>query len=255
MTLAALKALLQAGGRRPSERQQTPLATGGRAVGEWAVWGLPLLVGGLLLVTAVPRLVAGVFEQMASEGLLRVGEVRSSPIERERALAWAQAWQFDGERQGARVHFLMRAQSLTPSLDDSLRLRGMATVAAEQALAQAPGQPAVWAQLARLREQQGDRQGAVQALRLSFLTGTFQPSLMEPRLLQAVRLFDVMDEQTRGLFLRQIRLTWILHPELISSLWLSPTLRPAIAEAMTAVTEHDRQSFIRLRGGDGQFHP
>jgi len=181
-------------------------------------WGVALvagLIGGLLLVLGVPRLIAAV-QALEARGVLwsvyANAEVPPAVLARATdGLAVAGTWVRDGESEGDRSLLLAHRALLAPTPAEQGALWTAAEAAAVSALSVAPGQPSVWARLADLRERRGDREGAVVALRMSMLSGSFVPALMVPRIEQGLRLLAVLDHETLDLLKRQIRLgsSWI----------------------------------------------
>lgn len=88
----------------------------------------------------------------------------------------------------------------------------------EQVLASSPLRPAQWLVLAQRRAAADDRQGAVAALRLSFLSGAVEPSIQVRRLRLALALMGDMDGEDRAMLERQVRLSYILFPSAVFAL-------------------------------------
>lgn len=219
-----------------------------------ATWVVPLLAGLGLIALAAPRLGAAV---AALDGTALIhGQGSHSDLAAAAAgMATAFAWVAEGEGEAMRSALLLRAAVLAPDEDSRAKAYEAAEAAAVAALALAPAQPVTWARLAYLRERRLDRAGAAQALRQSFLSGPFIPSMMVPRLDLGVRLRDQMDESTLALFERQIRLTWVVSPRHVSGLWTDPALRPHVEAALSTVSEAETQTYLRLRGGNAVFQP
>ncbi|MGC2856643.1 hypothetical protein ACM64Y_14305 [Novispirillum sp. DQ9] len=225
-----------------------------------ATWVVPLLAGLGLIALAAPRLGAAVAALDGSSLIQGQGGQGSQGshadlVAAAAGLETAFAWVADGEGEATRSALLMRAAVLAPDEEARAQAHEAAEAAAVAALALAPAQPVTWARLAYLRERRLDRAGAAEALRQSFLSGPFLPSMMVQRMDLAVRLRDQMDDRTLALFERQIRLTWVVSPRYVSGLWTDPALRPHVEAALGTVSEAEAQTYVRLRGGDAVFQP
>ena len=226
-----------------------------RAYRPSAGWGVALvaaLTGSLLLVLGAPRLIAA-FWALDARGVVWsvYAGTTVSPAELARAsagLATAEAWVPDGERAGDRSLLLLHQALLVPTPAEQTALRTAAEAAAVSALSVAPVQPSVWARLASLREQRHDLSGAVVALRMSMLSGSFVPALMVPRVEQGLRLLPVMDYETRELLKRQMRLTWIANPEFLVGRSLRPDAGLLVREALADLSQSELAQFQRLHG-------
>jgi len=74
----------------------------------------------------------------------------------------------------------------------------------EKGLLLAPANPYGWLRLTELRLRSGDKDGAVNALSLSYLSGTFERWLAPPRLYFALRLWGMMARDDKEQAKRQI---------------------------------------------------
>lgn len=190
--------------------------------------GLAVLLGAaalLLFALALPRGIAALVERDGREAL-RASFSTTQPSEAQLAAGAAAfdsaaGWSADGEREGARSLLLLQQALLAEGAARTALLRA-AEDSAIAALRRAPAQPGVWNRLALLREQSGDRIGAVAALRMSFLSGPFVPALNEPRIRLGLRLDDVLDPDTRALLLRQGRLMLAADPQALRQFEGSP---------------------------------
>ena len=218
----------------------------------WETAAVAGLVACLLLVLGGPRLIAAM---VALPSVQTVWSVYSGePVtpaalsDATSALAAANAWIRDGEREGDRgLLFLHRADRAQSPAARSELLAAAADTAVS-ALAIAPGQPSVWARLAELREQGGERDEALAALRMSMLSGSFAAALMEPRIEKGLRLLPLMAAETRSLLVRQIGLIWVIKPEYVASLSLRPEAAALVQEALNGLTETELTQFQRLHG-------
>jgi len=210
------------------------------------------LIGILLLGLGIPRLCAALQSLEAREVVWNVyaeANVPQTTLSHAAVeLAAADAWVRDGEREGDRSLLLMHQAVLASTPTEQAKLWLAAEDAAVSALSVAPGQPSVWFRLAVMREQREDKAGAVGALRMSMLSGSYVPALMIPRIEQGLRLLPMMDHETLDLFKRQLRLTWAAKPEFIVTLSTRPGAGPLVREALDELNDSELAQFQRLHG-------
>jgi hypothetical protein len=229
-----------------NDRPETQGSSSPQPASTWEVAVVAGLIGVLLVALGVPRLIAAV-QALEARGVVwdLYTDARVSPGElahASAALAAAEAWTRDGERDGERSLLLLHQAVVAPA-EAAPALWDAAEAAAVSALSVAPGQPSVWARLADLRERRGDREGAVRALRMSMLSGSFVPALMVPRIEQGLRLLPALDHETLDLLKRQIRLTWVAHPEFVVTLSARPVAGPLVREALAELSESELKQF------------
>jgi hypothetical protein len=116
----------------------------------------------------------------------------------------------------------------------------------EQGLAQAPGNPSAWAQLARIRALKGDSRGAAAALRLSMLTGAVTPAIMEGRLALGLYLLEALDLETRDMLAAQVRLLWTARPDIVAALPTAQAGRDFLRETLAALSSEDEARYTSL---------
>jgi len=150
--------------------------------------------------------------------------------------------------EGERGYLLLQAANKAPAADRKALLAASET-ATRNSLAASPGNPSQWLRLAHLRDIQGDVGGTIMAWRLSVLTGSFEPVIMESRLRMGVRLMPWMDTDTAGLLPRQVRNTLQTAPGLIVELADQPDTAALVHSAMEKVTEQERLYYTRFHGG------
>lgn len=114
-----------------------------------------------------------------------------------------------------------------------------------ETLRNSPAQPAAWAYLARLKEARGDDPGAVQALRMSILTGQTQPNLFRLRLEMADRLRSHLDADFLSMLRQQIRLYWLVDPKAVAELGKRPGLSGLINDALAQLSPAEIDLFVR----------
>lgn len=145
---------------------------------------------------------------------------------------------------------LFRQSRRASSPAEQRRLLDAATVLVEQGLAQAPGNPSAWAQLARLRALRGDRAGAGAALRLSMLSGAVTPSIMPSRLALGLYLLDGLDAETRNMLAGQVRLTWGINPDSFPGLSREPAGQAFIRQSLADLSDEAVRDYAqRLERG------
>lgn len=215
-----------------------------------AVVGLGIAV--LLAVLGIPRLVAALLALDAQAVLWQVHAGTAVPpavlADASAGLDKAGRWSAEGEGETDRGLLLLHQAVALPPGPERTGLLDQATTATTAGLAAAPGQPGPWARLAWLREQGDNPAGAVRALRLSWLSGGFDPGLMASRLELALRLLPAMDPETRSLLRRQIRLTWAVAPEFVAGLSGHDGAAPVIREALAELSEDAGGRWLQLQG-------
>lgn len=201
-------------------------------------------LGAILLVLAVPRLIAALIGLEARDVVWDVhgGQAVPAAVLSDAAdhIEAAGRWAADGESAGDRGLLLLEAAKASPVPADGVRLRAEAEAATAEALALAPGQPSLWLRLAHLRHAHGDRQGALAAFRMSVMTGPFVPALMISRTTLGADLLPIMDAETRTLFKRQIRLTWVVAATFVQALSRQADTRQIVAEAMKELSAAEK---------------
>jgi len=222
-----------------------PSATGAAAVaGAFAC---------LLLALGLPRLIAagiGFDSRIVVWNVFEGADVSAVDLaSAEAGMNAAAAWVREGEREGERSLLLLHSAERAAEPGERAAQLNAAAAAATAALSVAPGQPSVWYRLAELRERLGDRDGAAAALRMSFLSGSFVPSLMESRVEMGLRLLQGTNTETADLLKRQIRLTWVARPAYVAELGARTDAGPLVREALAGLTETEAAQFQRLHGG------
>lgn len=208
------------------------------------------LLGVLLLLLAVPGVVSGFYASIARGVIWEVEQ--KHPVSAARlaegvaALAQSNRWEPSAERMSMQAFLMVRQaeKSVTDVERDRLLLEARSVT--EDALALGPIQPHAWTMLAVLRQQAGDLEGAVQAMRLSFLSGTVVPPLMVSRLETALTLRAWMNADTLDLLRRQIRLVWVLSPQDIATISADPVLGVLVREALDDLNEEEISHFLNL---------
>lgn len=204
----------------------------------------------LLVVMGVPRLVAALYVLDASSVVQAVAGGQQVPdaalADALRSLDAAAGWQADARTEAARGMLLTARAASVPAGG-----RGQWQAQAEQAftrsLTLSPAQAETWFRLAWLRDATGNRPGAAEALRLSFLAGAFAPELMLPRLKLGLRLLPILDAADRDVLKREIRLTWIANPDVLVALSSSGAGGELVGEALAGLTEEDMARYIAAR--------
>lgn len=228
-------------GRRPRAGRRggtaTALAVGGA--------GLALLLCGAI------RLAAGVTTLEARAVLWDVFAGKDVPqADLQKAaegIDRAARWVADNELQADRTLMLLHAASQAAPAERSALVEA-AERNAEDTLARAPGQPTTWHYLASMRERRQDTDGTVSALRLSMLSGPFAPPLMIARTAMGVRHLAAIQGDDRLIFKRQVRLTWLLAPDLVAMLKYNPEMRVLIDEALRDLTDDEIARGYRNHG-------
>jgi len=160
------------------------------------------------------------------------------------ALDAASRWEPSAERDGLRGFLLVRQAQAVSSGQEREPLYAAAMVAIERGLSLGPVQPHAWASLAVLRERAGNARGAVAAMRMSMLSGAFEPRLILWRLTAAMRLREAMDEETLALLRRQIRLAWIFAPDGLMELSTDLDGKALIRQALEELSEDEIARYL-----------
>lgn len=150
----------------------------------------------------------------------------------------------NAELQAARSQLLLRAAS--PS--DRTELWRQARLNAEQVLKTAPSQPSLWLALAHIRRAEGDDAGAVAALRLSMLSGPFVPELMVNRTALGLLHLSSMDPDTRNVFRRQVRLTWLVSAPYVAALRDQARYKALVDDALRDLSDEEIVRGKRIHG-------
>lgn len=217
---------------------------------------LPVAVMGLaglaLLVFGIPQFVAGV---------LVAGDQNTLwDLARQRPVAWndlaaavaaredADRWMPTADREAERGLLLIRQAEAAPEGSERDRLFAAAAEAIERSLSRGPVQPHGWAVLAVLRERAGNRQGAADALRLSLLSGAFDPDLMIWRLRIGMRLLPVLSDETRALLTGQIRKVWVMAPDEIARLGGGEEGAALVRQALARLSASEITNYVRRIG-------
>jgi hypothetical protein len=164
-------------------------------------------------------------------------------------LAASGRWVADGTTETDRGLMLLHQGMAHPPGPERTSLFEQAEAATVAGLAVAPGQPGPWVRLAWLRKTRGDTAGALVALRLSWLSGAFVPSMMVSRLEFALGLLPSMDPDMKSLLRRQLRLTWVVAPDTVTGLSSRPEIAALVQEALNDLSDDDDvKDYIRLHG-------
>lgn len=184
-----------------------------------AVIGLGALLGVLMLYFAVPRTVAAVLLMPGERPLhvLQNGRLPSTPeIEaivnsRTAAAHWIEQGRLLTDRSLARLTLAEQAVKGDAKPDPAkLEAAAQDLVAG---LSLEPINPYAWARLAYVRFLQKGLNadaGVAPALRLSFLTGPYEPEMTFPRLRLALAVWSNFSTEDRELGRRQIRFAWLI---------------------------------------------
>lgn len=194
----------------------TPTET--RTPGRLWVGAVAMLAGPGLLALGVPRLLSGLVTLEVRSGEATPDHLAAAA----RALEQATALVPDGELMVERA--ILEQRLGRPNAQTIQMLR--------EALTRSPANPKGWALLASLLSVEGDRPGAIRALRLSYLAGPVVPDLMAGRLTFALSLLEGMDADMKALTARQVRMAWKIDPKPILPLMQRPELTGFLAEAL-----------------------
>lgn len=225
----------------PVRRRPSPVAA--------AVAGV---LGCALLVLGLPQLIAGALTADSQDVLWELAAGRKPErAELDRATdrrESAARWEASAERETDRGILLVRRADATVPGPEQDRLLAAARDAIAHGLSLGPVQPYAWAVLAALRERTGDRAGAVQALRLSMLSGAFEPDLMLWRIDMGLRLIDRMGVENEALLRGQVRKTWVLAPDKIAQLAETPKAGPFVRHALEELSDAEIADYVRRYG-------
>lgn len=164
------------------------------------------------------------------------------------SLAQAVSWDRNGTYDTRRATVLSALAEAAPPGPEQQNLYTQAIAAVRAGLSRAPGQPHAWAHLAALLERTGDRIGAIDALRLSMLSGAVEPALMLWRIDQGLRLRALLDPDTVSMLRRQIRLMWVITPEEVATLSKRPEATALVQDSLALLTQEEVDHYIRLHG-------
>jgi hypothetical protein len=173
-----------------------------------------MLTGAALIALAVPRLLASLVtlearallpSVPAADGTLNAITLSAAIADTGQALSILD----DGDLRIDLASLQQRTRqfSTLPPVPPETVIRNL-----EQGLALVPAHPKGWALLAEARLNRGDRAGAADALRLSWLTGPVAPDIMLPRLELAMRMRDDFDDSLKAALVRQMQLSWQVDP-------------------------------------------
>lgn len=163
-------------------------------------------------------------------------------------LAAAERWSGAAEYKLDRGLILLRRALAAADPQERTALLTAAEQATAAGLMTAPGEPGAWTRLAWLRRQRGDIDGALAALRLSWLSGAFTPVLMESRLEFALSLQSAMNEEMLSLLRRQVRLVWVISPDFVTRLVANGSAGALVGEALAELSEQELSRYLALHG-------
>lgn len=217
---------------------------------------LPVVMTGIaglaLLVFGMPQLVAGML--VAGDRNILWDLARQRPIagkDLAAAVAAREAadrWMPTADQEAERGLLLIRQAEEAAEASERDRLFAAAAEAIGRSLSRGPVQPHGWAVLAVLRERAGNRQGAADALRLSLLSGAFDPDLMAWRLKIGMRLLPVLSEEGRDLLAGQIRKLWVMSPDEIARLGGGDEGTALIRQALSGLSASEIATYVRRIG-------
>lgn len=110
----------------------------------------------------------------------------------------------DREAQ-ARVALESTSKALTSPSRDNSRALALAEGNVSRALQISPIQPEIWLASARLSFQRADKSSAIDSLKMSYLTGQHEMSLVESRLRLVIRFSAFTDSEVRDFARRDVR--------------------------------------------------
>lgn len=173
-----------------------------------------LLLGGLLLAAAWPRLQAGVHYLPVDTAIKRYfnsGEIPTAQLAALRERARESIALYDHYRYHDGLSLLNYLQAIDPETAPWLQRPALhrSMSAGLEAVRQAPGKPRTWLRIAHTRAALGMGEAEVVApLKMSIYTGRVEPTLLVPRLELAYAYLDLLDEETLGLLRDQTLLGW-----------------------------------------------
>lgn len=210
------------------------------------------LLGCMLLALGLPQLIAGGLTADSQDVLWEIAAGRTperAALDRAADRRGSAArWEASAERETDRGILLVRQADATPPGPEHDRLIAAADEAITHGLSLGPVQPYGWAVLAALREKAGDRTGAVQALRLSMLSGAFEPGLMLWRIDMGLRLIGQMGPENEALLRGQVRKAWVMAPDKIALLAQTPQVGPFVRHALEELSDAEIADYIRRYG-------
>ncbi len=252
VTITASNASDGAGREKPARGDKVARRDKGGKPNDRGVALIGLALAALLLALGVPRLGGALLSLDAQDVLWRVQAGATVPVAElrsaEAAMAASGAWVADGEAEGDRGLLLLREAAAVPVGPERTRLLERTEAATVAGLARGPGQPGPWIRLAWLRRIKGDASGALAALRMSWLSGAFVPSMMTSRLDFALPLLPMMSLEMRSLLRRQFRLTWVVAPKYVAGLAERPELAAMVRDALADLSDEDVAQYVRLHG-------
>jgi hypothetical protein len=171
-------------------------------MGRWLTGLATIALGVVLMVMAVPRLVAHLLLLPGNVAVSRVlaGEILTEQgydrifRSREAALRWHELPEARIELGGT-LYYLLQAAGEYEFDTEAALMRARQQL--ERGLAQAPVDTHAWLWLADIRLRLNEPEGAVEALRLSQLSSPFEPALGPLRAVVALRLWDRLPEGVR----------------------------------------------------------
>jgi hypothetical protein len=217
--------------------------------------GLALLLGGLILGLAVPRLLASawlalrdpVIQQMDAGEPVSEAELLGLIASRELALSWVEDRETHDERGTALAELAARGDPRSAAERAWLE---RAVGATRAGLAVAPADPRDWMQLGYLLVLlEGDmNREAAEALLFSMRTGAFQaPGFLQRRLFWSLAHWALYDDEDRRHIGDQIRLAWREAPGELADLALDvPEFFAPIASALEKVPGAQEQFVAAL---------
>ena len=197
-----------------------------------------LLLGGVLIAMATPRLMAGLAVEPHDAVLREIGKGRA--VELSDLLTAAQdyetalTWHADAETSADLATLYFVAASLFPA-DHVLRQDFLrrAVEHDRETLQRAPAQTFAWARLALASTNlDGDTAAARGALVQSLRRGPWQPALAQLRAGMGLRLWPQFDAETRALVLIQVRLAAEVDPRGLASVVPTQALWAVVEQAL-----------------------
>ena len=211
-----------------------------------------MLLGLVIAGLAVPRLVAAVVllpgDPILSEALsglpIAVEELDLLADTRRTA-----SWSGDARVEAELGAVLLRSAGARGfEAPEGRNLLEEAAAALRRGLTRSPADPYAWARLARIEMLlDGPTAHAGRVLRMSYLTGIYEPTLLLPRLSLAFRLWEHLDDKTRGMTDQQIRQAWRTTPEHLFKLSAKWRATKTVAHALAGSPEDLRVFRDRLR--------